>query len=104
MAKKSTDERSILTEKLTGSTWYVPGGKSSIGGIISDANGTYPWKDDKHGGSLAMTFESVLDKAGKSDVWIFNYFGSGHLTYDQLSSEFQGEGDLVCRYPKNTIF
>ncbi len=104
LAKKSTDERSILTEKLTGSTWYVPGGKSSIGGIISDANGTYPWKDDKHGGSLAMTFESVLDKAGNSDVWIFNYFGSGHLTYDQLSSEFQGYQEIKAFKTKETWY
>ena len=37
-----------------------------------------------------MTFETVLDKAGESDVWIFNYFGSGNLTYSRLASEYSG--------------
>ena len=103
-AKSLPDRRSIITEKMTGSTWYVPGGKSTVGGIISDANGTYPWKDDNHGGSLAMTFESVLDKAGNSDVWIFNYFGSGHLTYDKLSSEFQGYREMKAFKTKETWY
>ena len=89
-AKSSKSKRSIITEKLTGSTWYVPGGKSTVGRLISDANGSYAWSGDTHSGSLAMTFETVLDKAGESDVWIFNYFGSGNLTYSRLASEYSG--------------
>ena len=104
LASTASEKRSILTEKLTGSTWYVPGGQSSIGGIIKDANGTYPWSEDKHGGSLAMTFETILDKAGDSDVWIFNYFGSGHLTYSQLSSEFQGYQEIKAFKNKETWY
>ena len=83
-AQKANGSPFIITEKLTGSTWYVPGGKSTVSGIISDANGKYAWSNDTHAGSLPMTFETVLDKAGGADVWIFNHFGSGLLTYDRL--------------------
>ena len=85
---------SIITEKLTGSTWYVPGGKSTVSGIIADANGKYAWSNDTHSGSLAMTFETVLDKAGGADVWIFNHFGSGKLTYEQLASDYSGYKEM----------
>ena len=86
-AQEMPKGRSIITEKLTGSTWYVAGGKSTVGQLIADANGTYAWADDPHGGSLSMTFETVLDKAGDSEVWIFNHFGSGRLTYARLAAE-----------------
>lgn len=89
-ATRSPRKPSLLTEKLTGSTWYVPGGKSTVGKLIADACGTYAWQGDPHSGSLAMTFETVLDKASDADVWIFNHYGSGHLTYDKLASEYEG--------------
>ena len=93
-ASKTKTRTSILTEKLTGGTWYVPGGKSSVGQLIADANGTYAWSKDSHSGSLAMTFETVLDKAGNADVWIFNHFGSGDLTYNRLASEYAGYQEI----------
>ncbi len=93
-AQKANGSPFIITEKLTGSTWYVPGGKSTVSGIISDANGKYAWSNDTHAGSLPMTFETVLDKAGGADVWIFNHFGSGRLTYEQLASEYSGYKEM----------
>lgn len=103
-ALRTPSKRSIITEKLTGSTWYVPGGSSTIGGMISDANGQYAWSSDRHSGSLAMTFETVLDKAGNSDVWIFNHFGSGALTYSQLGNEYAGYRELKAFKTQNAWY
>jgi iron complex transport system substrate-binding protein len=89
-AKLSSIKRSIITERMTGSTWYVAGGKSSVGRLIADAQGIYAWKDDNHSGSLALPFETVLDKAGDADIWIFNVNGTYPMTYQRLSSEFHG--------------
>ena len=63
----------VLVDKVTGSVWYVPGGKSTIGQMIKDANGLYPWADDEHSGSISLPFETVLERAGESDVWLFRY-------------------------------
>jgi iron complex transport system substrate-binding protein len=84
----------MITEKLTGSTWYVPGGKSSVGRLIADAGGRYAWADDGHSGSLALSFEAVLDKSGDADVWIFNDFGERPMTYGRLAAEYRGYGQL----------
>ena len=89
-ARESKVRYSIITEKLTGSTWYVAGGKSSVGRLIKDADGLYAWSDDEHSGSLAMSFESVLDKAGDADVWIFNDGGQQPYSYKQLRAEYHG--------------
>ena len=80
----------MLTEKLTGSTWYVPGGKSSVAQLIADAGGSYAWMKDEHSGSLALPFETILEKAGNADVWIFNDQSEQPMTYDRLRAEFHG--------------
>ena len=103
-AQEKPKGRSIITEKLTGSTWYVAGGKSTVGQLIADANGSYAWADDQHGGSLSMTFETVLDKAGDSDVWIFNYYGSGALTYKRLAQEYPGYTQMKAFKEHNTWY
>lgn len=83
---------SIITEKLTGSTWYVAGGRSTVGQLIADANGSYAWADDTHSGSLAMTFETVLDRAGNADLWIFN--SSPVPCQHELVSEYEGYKEM----------
>lgn len=86
--------KSILTERKTGATWYTPGGQSTIGVTIRDANGGYAFADDKHSGSLALSFEQILAKAGDSDVWAFKYNGTKMVTRSDLLREFHGYGAL----------
>ena len=93
-ARRSLPRRSIMTEKLTGSTWYVAGGKSTVSQLVADAGGDYPWAEDDHSGSLPLTFEQVLDHAGETDVWVFNDLAPQPLTYEQLAAEFHGYSQL----------
>lgn len=82
--------RSVITERKTGATWYTPGGESTIGVTIRDANGGYAFAADKHSGSLALSFEQILAKAGQSDIWAFKYNGTKPMTKDDLLREFHG--------------
>ena len=83
-------KQQVLLDKVTGSVWYVPGGKSTIGQMIQDAGGTNPWASDKHNGSVSLPFESVLEKAGEADIWLFRYSSDHDITYDELRSEHHG--------------
>lgn len=94
MAIKMPKGRSILTERKTGPTWYCPGGRSTIARLIADANGGYAFAGDTHPGSLALSFEQVLAKAGESDVWAFKYQGGQPLTRRQLLDEYHGYAGL----------
>ena len=90
LAKKAQTKPSVLVDKVTGSVWYVPGGKSTIGQMIEDANGLYPWAADTHSGSVSLPFETVLEKASEADVWLFRYSSDHPITYDELCSDHHG--------------
>ena len=77
-------------DKVTGSVWYVPGGRSTIGRMLADAGADYPWASDEHSGSVALPFETVLERAGECDVWLLRYSGKVPLTRNQLLSEHRG--------------
>jgi iron complex transport system substrate-binding protein len=87
---KAQSSNSVLLDKVTGSVWYVPGGRSTIGQMIQDAGGDYPWADDDHSGSVSLPFEAVLEKAGEADVWLFRYSSDHDITPDELLSEHHG--------------
>ena len=88
--KLSTVNKKVLLDKVTGSVWYVPGGRSTIGQMIQDAGGDYPWADDDHSGSVSLPFEAVLEKAGEADVWLFRYSSDHDITPEELLSEHHG--------------
>lgn len=60
----------VLMDKVAGSVWYVPGGRSTMAGLIQDAGGKYEFAEDTHSGSVALSFETVLNRAQKADVWL----------------------------------
>lgn len=94
LAARAPARRSVLVDKKTGGVWYVPGGRSTIGGLLADAGAVYPFAADTHAGSLSLPFETVLDRAGESDVWLFRYSSARPVTYGELLSEFHGYGRM----------
>lgn len=86
--------RSVLIDKMVGSVWYVPGGRSTIGQMVQDAGGSYPWADDKHSGSLSLPFETVLEKAGEADVWLYRYSSDHETNYRELHADHRGYNQL----------
>ena len=87
---------SILTERKTGGVWYVPGGQSTIGILLKDANARYIFSDDQHSGSLPMSPEQILVKGKQVDVWAFKYFGGAPLSQVQLLQEYDGYKALAA--------
>ncbi len=87
---------SVLTERKTGNVWYVPGGQSTIGILLKDANARYIFSDDKHSGSLPMSPEQILAKGSQVDVWAFKYFGGAPLSQVQLLQEYDGYKALAA--------
>ncbi len=94
LAARLSEHRSVLMDTKTGSVWYMPGGRSTIGGILADAGAVYPFASDTHAGSLSLPFETVLDRAGDADVWLFRYSADHPITYAELLSEFHGYGRM----------
>lgn len=60
----------VLTEIKYADAWYVPGGRSFMAHLLSDAGSDYLWNDNDRTGSLPLTFEEVFATGGKADYWI----------------------------------
>jgi iron complex transport system substrate-binding protein len=94
LAATSTKKPKVLMDKQTGSVWYVPGGRSTIGQMLKDAQCRYPFADDEHSGSLPLPFEAILEKAGDSDIWLFRYDAPQPITRSSLMKEQPGYSQL----------
>lgn len=100
-AETAHSKPALLMDKQTGSVWYVPGGSSTLGGIIADAHISYAWSTDTHSGSLAQSFENVLEQGGNADLWLFRYNSPHAMTYKELLSENKGYGQFKAFADKN---
>lgn len=90
LAKTSRRKVKVITERNYGGVWYCPGGGSSMGRLIADANGRYVFASDGHSGSLSLAPEAVISKAADADVWLFVYPGNRPLNAAELLAEYEG--------------
>lgn len=108
LAQTAKTQPSVLMDKQTGSVWYVPAGNGTVGRIIQDANIRYAWANTQESGSLPLPFETILEKAGGADIWLFRYSAPQPVTYASLLSEnngysrFQAFQNRQC-YACNTV-
>lgn len=100
-ARQMGPGQSVVIDKMVGTVWYVPGGRSTIGQMVQDAGGRYPWATDTHSGSLSLPFESVLEYAGDAEVWMFRYSSAHAHTYHELLSEYHGYRQLQAFAVRN---
>ena len=70
LAKNTKTQPTILAGAIFEDQWFLPQGDSWAAYFLKEANGNYLWKNSKGTGSLALSFESVLDKAQDADFWI----------------------------------
>lgn len=102
-AKAAGKGKSVIMDKLTGSVWYVPGGHSTIGRIIADANADYPFASDENSGSLPLPFETVFDKGNTADVWLFRYSSPTPATYSSFKAENKGYAEFKA-YKNKAVY
>lgn len=76
----------VVTEMKIGSTWYVAGGMSTVGILISDAGGDYVFKDVRESGALPYSPEKVYEKAREADYWLIKYNQGTDMTLADLRS------------------
>ena len=78
----------VISERRTGSVWYVPGGRSYMAVLFSDAGAQYPWGDNTNTGSIPQSFESVFEKGQDADFWLIKYNANNDMTYADLAQEY----------------
>ncbi len=70
LAKNATSSPSVLSGSMYKDQWYVPYGNSWQAQFIKDANANYIYSDTNGSGSIALSFESVLNQSQNAEFWI----------------------------------
>jgi iron complex transport system substrate-binding protein len=70
IAKKAKSQPTVLSGAMHKDVWYLPNGSSPEAQFMRDANLHYLWEDSKGNGSLALSFETVFEKAKNADIWL----------------------------------
>ena len=70
LAQKAETKPTILAGAIYEDQWFLPQGDSWAALFLKEANGNYLWADSTGTGSIALSFETVLDKAKDADFWI----------------------------------
>ena len=92
----------VLFDTRNGSAWYVPGGRSTMAQLVSDAGGRYIFSDNTKSGSVPLSFETVLSRGEQAEVWLIRYnnnrtrmtladLGNTYQPYTLFNSYRQGE-------------
>ena len=76
LALKAKVKPTVFSGAIYENQWFMPQGNSWGCYFIKDAFADYLWKETKGTGSLALSFETVLEKAKHADFWI----GPGQFT------------------------
>jgi len=77
LASKIENRPTVLSEAMHKDVWYLPNGTSPEAQILNDANVNYLWSNTTGIGSLALSFESVFEKAKDADLWFSpSYYSS----------------------------
>ena len=88
---KTTNERpKLMCELKTGSVWYMPCGSSTMGRMYANAGADYLFSYNDGSGSVPLSFETVLERAIDSDVWLMKYNSVHDKTVASLLSEYGG--------------
>lgn len=78
----------VMSDLKSSSTWYTPGGKSTVAQLYADAGANYLFKEDNRSGSLPVSFEMMFERAQHADYWIIKYNQAIDKTYRELKQDF----------------
>ncbi len=100
LAQNTTATPTVLSGIMFKDVWHVPGGDSFVAAFLKDANTNYLWADTKKTGSMALSFESVLEKAKNADLWI----GSGNTRSLEELKEKNHRYALFDAFKNNNVY
>ncbi len=70
ITEKFESKPTVMSGSMYSDTWYMPGGQNYAGKLLADAGLNYLWKEDTTTSFLALSYETVLEKASQSKYWI----------------------------------
>ncbi|OWK73319.1 ABC transporter substrate-binding protein [Flavobacteriaceae bacterium JJC] len=70
LAQKARKTPVVLANEMYGNQWFLPGGKTNLAALISDANAKYINADNTESKAVPMSFEEVYAKSRDAEFWV----------------------------------
>lgn len=70
LAKTGKTQPVVLANEMYGNQWFLPGGKSNLAQLISDANAKYINANVAESKAIPMSFEEVYAKSQEANFWV----------------------------------
>lgn len=84
IAQRAKTLPTVISGAVYQDVWYVPGGKSWMATLFSDAQADYLFKHNDQTGSLALSVETVIEKAHQAAFWIAP---AQHTSWREMKSD-----------------
>ncbi|MDX1279129.1 ABC transporter substrate-binding protein [Oceanihabitans sediminis] len=88
IASEVKTQPSVLSGAMHKDVWYLPNGTSPEAQLLKDANVNYLWSETTGSGSLALSFESVFEKAKTADLWLSPSYYSSLEALEKANSHY----------------
>jgi iron complex transport system substrate-binding protein len=76
LGKRQKNKPTVLDGSSYKGVWYAAGGESFPARLYRDAGAEYFWENEKEKGSIAVSFESIIENQIDADYWIGASSGS----------------------------
>lgn len=103
LTENITERPCVFTEMRYGDLWHIPGGKSYMAHLLNDAGAEYQWRNESTSGTIALSFEEVLDQAENCDFWLIKYYTPENMTYKELANNYANYS-LFSAYKNRNIY
>jgi len=103
VALKTDSRPTVIPDLKMGSTWYMPGGRSTQGRLFADAGANYPFSHTDNSGSIPMSVEVVMDQASEADIWIVKLNSEVPITLQLITADYNGYRELKA-YKEGNVY
>lgn len=101
LAEKAEQRPTVITDFKFGSSWYVPGGNSTVGRILADAGADYIFKERPESGSVPLDPEVVFDRAIDAECWVVKYSQATEKTYAEIATDYSNYSKMAAFKNRN---
>lgn len=101
LAEKAEQKPTVITDFKFGSSWYVPGGNSTVGRILADAGADYIFKERSESGSVPLDPEVVFDRAIDAECWVVKYSQATEKTYAEIATDYSNYSKMAAFKNRN---
>lgn len=70
LAQNAKEKPLVLANEMYGNQWFLPGGKTNLATLISDANAQYINAENADAKAVPLSFEEVYAKSQDAQFWV----------------------------------